>query len=263
MKVLILGGSGMLGHRMAKVLEELDPIVPRRDEFNAPESIAKFGLADGDWVINCIGAIPQKNKSADEMQRINADFPRLLAFEGNYRFIQIATDCVYSGKTGNYTELANKDAEDVYGYTKKLGEPANFMNLRCSIVGAELTSKKSLFEWVANQPKGATINGFINHFWNGITTDAFARIVLGIIQNDFWLRRTQHIVPYDVVSKYELIKMMAERLGRDDLEIMPTITEGVDRTLRTIYPEANRKLWQLGGYGLPTIQELISEIEVN
>ena len=264
MKILILGAEGMLGHKVVKALKNLNPIAPTRQEYNAPDSIARFGLQENDWIINCIGIIPQKNQSAEDMQRINADFPRFLAMEGSHRFIQIATDCVFAGTKGNYTELSQRDATDAYGQSKKLGESESFMNLRCSIIGSELTSKKSLFEWVKNQPIGASIKGFVNHIWNGITTDAFARIVRGIILEDLWIPKTQHIIPDNRVSKYELIKLMAQRLGRNDLEIIPTITERVDRTLDTEYPYINRLLWDMAGYFYPpSIEHLIEEMAVD
>lgn len=264
MKVLVLGASGMLGHKVANALKDFDLIAPTRQEYNAPDSIARFGIRENDWVINCIGIIPQKNTNAEEMQRINADFPRFLAMEGSHRFIQIATDCVFKGDRGGYSELSSRDATDNYGNSKKLGESVSFMNLRTSIIGSELTAKKSLFEWVKNQPKGATIKGFVNHYWNGITTDAFARIVRGIIKEDLWIAKTQHVVPEGQISKYELIKLIARRLDRDDLTIIPTITNPINRTLKTVFPHTNLHLWDIGGYFYPpSIEYLIEEMAVD
>lgn len=264
MKVLVLGASGMLGHRVAKTLSDLEPIAPTRQEYEAYDSLDKYNLRSHDWIVNCIGAIPQKGKDADEMKRTNADFPIWLAHNTKARIIQIATDCAYSGYTGNYNELSLRDARDGYGMTKIMGEGIQALRLRCSIIGAERTAKKSLFEWVKNQPQGATINGYINHYWNGITTDAFASIVRGIIKKDLYQKFIQHLVPANSVSKYELINLILQRLGRTDIEVLPTITDKVDRTLTTFYPEVNSKLWKLGGYSHPpTIQKLVEEMAVD
>lgn len=264
MKVLVLGAQGMLGHRVAKALKDFDLIAPGRSDYNAPDSIARYGLTDEDYVINCIGAIPQKDKDVDEMRRINAEFPHLLRADGEFRVIQIATDCAFYGDAGNYSENSLRNAHDVYGRSKIMGEVVSFMNLRCSIIGPELTSKKSLFEWVRNQPLGATLHGYVRHRWNGLTTDAFAQIVKGIIQNDLWFAGMQHLVPADAMTKHELIKAIARRTGRNDLNIIPEITGIVDRTLITVRPHVNDLLWSKAGYDrAPTIQEMIDTLAID
>jgi len=264
MKVLVLGASGMLGHRVTKTLSDLELIAPTRQEYNAFDSLDKYLLSSDDWIVNCIGAIPQKGKDADEMKRINADFPSWLAHNTKARIIQIATDCAYSGYSGNYNELSLRDARDGYGMTKIMGEGIAAMRLRCSIIGSELTAKKSLFEWVKNQPEGATIKGYINHHWNGITTDAFAKIVRGIIKKDTYHNFIQHVIPANQVTKYELIKLITQRLGRTDIEVIPTIAEPVNRTLTTFFPDINKKLWNYAEYRHPpTIQKLVEEMAVD
>lgn len=263
MKVLVLGAGGMLGHRVVRKLNGLNVIAPTREEYNAPESLDRFELTQRDWVINCIGAIPQKGYNGSEMLKLNADYPRLIA-DTPARVVQIATDCAFSGSRGAYTEDDERDAQDHYGLSKIQGELPNFMNIRCSIVGPELTAKKSLFEWVNNQPQGERINGFVSHRWNGITTDAFGEIVAGIIRANFFAHGTQHVIPADAVNKYQLVKAFAKKLGREDLELMPAITAKVDRTLSTIRPGLNITLWRLAGYSEPpTIQELIDSMAVD
>lgn len=265
MKVLVLGAGGMLGHQIIKELKHFDVIAPTRDEYNAPDSIERFGLRPGDSVINCIGVIPQKNQDADIQQKINGDYPNLLATHKELYFIQIATDCVFNGKTGPYDESSPKNAEDSYGKSKISGEvfAKNWLNLRCSIIGPELTGKRSLFEWVKNQPKNAVINGYINHYWNGVTTQAFARVISGILSSDFGIAGTQHLVPLDYVSKYELIQMFINKLGRTDIELIPTITEKIDRRLSTKFDNVNRLLWRGARYiRPPRIIEMVGTMEV-
>ena len=264
MKILVLGASGMLGHRVARELKDLNVIAPSRTDYNAPDSLARYELTDDDYVINCIGAIPQKDKDMNEMRRVNSEFPHLLRAEGNFRVIQIATDCAFYGDTGNYGEDSLRNAQDFYGRSKIYGELPSFMNLRCSIIGPELTAKKSLFEWVRNQPQGETLHGFVRHRWNGITTDAFAKIVRGVIENDLWFAGMQHLVPANQVTKHELVKLIATRTNRDDLNIVPAITGIVDRTLRTTRPYLNDLLWSKAGYdNVPSIQDLVSAIAVD
>lgn len=261
--ILVLGAEGMLGHRVVRALAGHDVIAPKRSEYQAPDSLDQFNLSRDDYVINCIGAIPQKGYRPNEMVKLNSHFPHLLAQEGR-RVIQIATDCTFSGSRGDYTEADTRDATDDYGLSKINGEPESFMNIRTSIVGPELTSNKSLFEFVRNQPKGATLKGFTSHHWNGITTDAFAQVVRGVIDQGLYMTGTQHLVPADKVSKYQLLKMFANKIGRSDLDIMPTITARIDRTLATIRPQLNAALWNVAGYPQPpTIQLLIDSMAVD
>jgi dTDP-4-dehydrorhamnose reductase len=263
MKVLVLGAGGMLGHRVVKALKGLDVIAPTRAEYEAPNPLAKFKLGQEDYVVNCIGAIPQKGHTPDSMKQLNTHFPHILSMEG-LRVIQIATDCAFAGTKGNYSETDTRDATDPYGTSKINGEVVQFMNLRTSIIGPELSGKKSLFEWVRNQPIGATIHGYANHHWNGVTTDAFGAIVRGVIERDKWGHGIQHVVPADKVSKYKLVKMIATKVGRTDLDILPTITALVDRTLATIAPDTNAGLWGIAGYNRPpTIQELITSMALD
>jgi dTDP-4-dehydrorhamnose reductase len=139
--------------------------------------------------------------------------------------------------------------------------PPNWIHLRSSIIGPELTNKKSLFEWVKGQPEHAQVFGYANHYWNGVTTKAFSKVVAGVIRHRFFLMGTHHLVPHDQVSKYELVKMIASKTGRHDLEVIPKIVEPFNRTLGTSHKGVNRHLWQLAGYRvIPTIEQMLDEL---
>lgn len=266
MKVLLLGAEGMLGHEVAKHLQGFDLIAPTREQYSAFDSLDQFSLTCADVIINCIGAIPQKGYDPKDMMRLNAHFPKFLDDNTDAMIIQIATDCVFSGRAGSYDEDYSRDATDPYGQSKIFGEiiGSNWLHLRCSIIGAEQRGKKSLFEWVRNQPYNSTIYGYANHYWNGLTTRAFGQMVRGILDQEFFMVGTQHIVPADRVSKYELLKMIAMRTGRKDLNILPKIVEPVNRTLDTIHPALNKELWKIAGYPvIPTIESMVSQMELD
>jgi dTDP-4-dehydrorhamnose reductase len=236
-----------------------------------PDPLHDLGI--GDYVINCIGVINKSivEESAASRQSallINSLFPyRLddLASKLGFKIIQIATDCVFSGKKGGYLESDLHDTIDTYGKTKSLGEvpSENMMNLRVSIIGREVSSKVSLFEWVRNQPANAQIHGYSDHFWNGITTKAFSRICRGIIENSGFVAGTHHLIPADTMSKFELVTSIANKTGRSDIDVLERPSgKPVDRTLATINASLNEQMWVNGGYSLiPNIASLVSDMD--
>lgn len=252
--VTILGATGMLGSACAKVLPNAQ--LPTRNEFDALKDVPNFS----GWVINCIGAIPQRVSQSDLMRKLNTDFPINLS-NSNAKVIQIATDCVFSGKHGNYSENSDKDPIDEYGRSKLAGEVAISLKIRCSIIGPD-QKNASLFEWVRSQPEGSTLNGYVNHIWNGISTNIFANLAKKIIDTDFWEPSTFHLVPKNSVSKFELVRLIARHIGRDDLIITPVSAQNsINRTLSTNNLEINEYLWQLAGFSeVPTIQEIVEQI---
>lgn len=277
MQVAILGKTGMLG---AIVVGEFvgagfDVVGTTREQLDAQtasvEDIENV-IAGVNYVVNCIGIIKPyiHDDNSAEVQRaviVNSLFPHRLAQASNRtgaKVIQIATDCVYDGVNGGYVEHDKHNATDVYGKTKSLGEVSadNFLNLRCSIIGREEKGYLSLLEWFLRQPKGAKLNGFKNHFWNGITTKAFAKICVGIIQNDAWFYGLQHVVPADIMDKADLLREFAMAFDRNDVHITDANTQAaVDRTIQTINPPRNQELWQHARYAAtPTISQMIREI---
>jgi dTDP-4-dehydrorhamnose reductase len=224
------------------------------------------------WAVNAIGVIKPyiHDDNAFEVERatrVNSIFPHTMARAAEKtgcRVMQIGTDCVYSGLRGNYSESDSHDALDVYGKTKSLGEvfSPNVFHLRCSIIGPEPANFLSLLEWFLCQPKGSSLNGFTNQKWNGITTLHFAKICLGIFAEDIDLPHVQHLIPSGFVTKYDLLRTLANSYKRDDLNVRPAeAPSAVDRTLTTINSELNRRLWKAAQYDhIPSIAEMVPEL---
>ena len=221
------------------------------------------------FVINCIGAIKptitDKKESINNAISINSLFPLKISQTGidlDFNYIQIGTDCVFSGSKGKYLESSMTDATDVYGKTKIVGEipSANKALIRSSIVGPETGNGKSLLNWFLRTEE-TEVNGFTDHGWNGVTTLNFAKIVLGITKNQKNNIKLQHLIPKDKVSKYELLLLFQEYFSKQ-IKINDVISNNrVDRTLKTNNSKTNEELWKLGGYQkIPSIRENISEL---
>jgi dTDP-4-dehydrorhamnose reductase len=287
-KILILGSGGMLGCQVVKKLKNIKKVklyVTYRKKkiinyknikfikFDAtnPESLNKYS-SSFDYVINCIGIIKPyiDEKNQDSIHNaiiVNSILPFCLSKIFNRKktkIYQIATDCVFSGNFGNYIETDKHDCIDVYGKTKSLGEikAENFYNIRCSIIGLELKNKLSLLEWFINNPFKEKINGFSNHDWNGLTTKAFGEVIKTIIQKKIKIPNNFHLVPKNIVSKFELLKILQKKYNRNDIVITKTNSnQSINRTISTIYKNINKKIWQNTLYKkIPTINELIMDL---
>jgi len=259
MKILILGSTGMLGSMVLDYLSKkgLDITTPFREE------LEYIRYADYDWIINCIGIIKQKLTDPRDAIRINALYPYMLSEEApKAKIIQIATDCVFSGKKGHYTEDDEHDASDIYGKTKSLGEvmKPNFYNIRTSIVGID-KANISLLSWFLSQEKNATVKGYTNYHWNGITTLHFAKLCYALMKKKRSVPNNFHFFPKDVVNKYGLLNIFAEKFNRKDIRIEPFVAkDGIDRTLSTIC-KVNSSLWKDMGYDTPpTIEQMVGEL---
>ena len=248
MKVVILGQDGMLGHVVKKVFqqESCEVIGYGREAFEVyPRKLNDLGGRlstlmgfETDYVINCIGAIkPTFQSTPDHTIPVytNAVFPHQLATWGELtstHIIHITTDCVYSGNRGKYIEDDPHDALDNYGKSKSLGEPEHAMVLRTSIFGPEQGGRKrSFLEWIKSQD-GKTINGYSNHYWNGLTTLELANCLFDIVDADIWTKGLFHVFSEDI-TKYDMVKTIVEAYGLDivvDEHETPTC---IDRTLRT------------------------------
>ena len=294
-KVIVLGGSGMLGSMVADYLsrdsklevaattrtEELAAIGRERLsnvswqllDAAAMDPGANTNLLQGyDWAVNAIGIIKPliHDDNAFEVERairVNALFPHTLArlaVTSGTRVLQIATDCVYAGTKGRYVEQDAHDPIDVYGKTKSLGEvyADTVHHLRCSIIGPEFKEPKSLLEWFLGQPHAGTVNGFTNHRWNGVTTLHFAKLCHGIITQEIPLPHLQHITAREEVTKYEMLQFFARSFGREDLTINSTEAAVlIDRTLSTTDEGLNNKVWTAAGYSQPpTVPDMLSEL---
>ena len=287
MNIAILGSTGMIGSASTFHLSSLGHSVIEVNRkgvsITGGNEVRKFdvlkdsvsqlldSLPSDVIVINLIGVIRHKieldsEESISQAQKVNSVFPKILVKEANklnLQIIQIATDCVFSGESGTYSEDSAMDPIDIYGETKAAGEMVarNLLTLRVSVVGREVKNHVELMDWVLSQPFSSEIKGYNNHFWNGITSLHFAKILDGILKNGLNTFGTYHLIPTGVVNKLELVQMIANLAERNDLEIMETAAEKpIDRTLRTNYNEINVEFWKSAGYqAIPTIRMMLDE----
>lgn len=237
MKIYVFGPNGMLGNYLVKYLSSYFDVIPiSRKDFdlngNFKEIPEKYEFFPDDVIINAAGIIKQRHYSQEELIKVNSLFPHFLSTL-NCNVIHITTDCVFSGKDGFYNEDSFHDCIDDYGKSKSLGENLNLTIIRTSIIGEEVENKKSLLEWVRSN-KNQNINGYLNHFWNGVTCLELSKQIYNIIETNSYWKGVRHYHSPDAVSKYELVSHINEiyKLGNN---IIPTMEKYCDRTLTSKY----------------------------
>lgn len=257
MKLLVLGGSGMLGHTAyrgfaaAPGVEAFATLRGDGARRHFPDAL-QAGLVSGvdvldtdalatvmarirpDVVVNCVGLVKQLASAKDPLAAlpINAIFPhrlsRLCALLGA-RMVHVSTDCVFRGDRGMYKDDDFADADDLYGRSKLLGEvdAPHAITLRTSIIGRELSGNHALVDWFLAQ--SGRVRGFTRAVFSGLTTDELTRVILRHVLPNPGLHGVWQ-VSVAPISKHDLLLLLREAYGRDT-EIEPDPSLVLDRSL--------------------------------
>jgi len=279
--ILVTGAHGMLGHVACRVLNEKHRVIAvcrsPRDSYPAlggvnerrfslidevdlvdPTSLARRLPGDVSVVVNCAGLIKQRPEAQDPMAilRANALVPRRLADwceARGARLVHISTDCVFSGRCGNYSEADTPDPVDLYGLSKLVGEIATVphLTLRTSIIGPQLSGSEGLFAWFVAQ-RGKAVQGYARAIFSGLTTLAFARILDPVIAGGSTLGGLYHVAA-PPISKYTLLQEIERRLA---LGITVRRDDGMacDRSLD------GRRFSAASGIAIPGWQEMLDAL---
>lgn len=256
---MILGATGMLGSAMTRVISEADEheviALSRASEarqwFPADIRARFFGGLDvdnyenlarafanhrPDVVVNCIGVVKQLAAASDVLSSvpINSLLPHRLAQLCGMvgaRLVHISTDCVFSGKSGNYVESDTPDAKDLYGTSKLWGEVhgPHTITLRTSIIGPELNSSRGLLGWFLSQ--SSSVRGYRRAIFSGLPTVELSRIVRDLILPRADLSGLYHVSTH-AIDKDSLLRLFAAAYGKD-IEIVADDSLVIDRSLNS------------------------------
>lgn len=188
-----------------------------------------------DVVINAIGLLNQfaENNQAAAVN-LNGFLPHFLAeiTDGTpTQVIHMSTDCVFSGKTGGYTETSLPDGATFYDRSKAIGELNDSKNLtlRNSIVGPDIKPTGiGLLNWFMQQ-QGPSVNGFTGAIWTGQTTLQLAKTM------EVAAKQRAHglvnAVPSTSITKYDLLRLFNHYLRNDKLTINAINGINADKSL--------------------------------
>jgi dTDP-4-dehydrorhamnose reductase len=276
-RVLILGGDGMLGHQLRRELGRSHEVLAtvRRSREAADVAALGEGVAFGidvrdfdrvngvvtrfrpDAVVNAVGIVKQRKEAEDPLASIetNALFPHRLArlcTVTGARVVHLSTDCVFSGRVGHYRESDRPDPEDLYGRSKLLGEVGKpHLTLRSSIIGLEMGRRQGLVEWFL--ASRGTIQGYRRVLYSGLTTLEMSRLVARLLDRHPDLEGLWHVAS-EPIDKYTLLVRLARALDRRDLAIEPVDEPVCDRSLcGDAFAEAT-------GYRAPSWEAMLAEL---
>lgn len=275
MRILVLGGDGMLGHRLVLRLagrhgvaftlrgETVPEVLPAGAEGHTGIDVRDLGrLADvfaavqPQAVVNCVGLVKQRPLGQDVVaaSEINAVAPHRVASlcrAVGARFVNISTDCVFSGARGNYTEQDMPDPPDVYGMTKLLGEVTGpgCITLRTSMIGREIKHHLGLLDWFLAQ-KGP-VRGFRRAVFSGLTAVELARVIESIVVDHPQAEGLYHLSAAPI-SKHDLLHILAKWYAHP-IPIVSDDTVAIDRSLDS------SRLRAAFGYRPPEWDEMVGQ----
>lgn len=285
MKILVLGGTGMLGFQLLKTSIEysfdcftivrrkssliekfpafpIEKIFQISDASNFEELEAIITIVKPDFIINAIGIVKKASNKSNYVINIeiNSLLPHKLAeicHSLNSRLIHISTDCVFDGLKGNYSLNDQPNAIDLYGNSKFLGE-VNYgrnITIRTSIIGHELSENKmGLLDWFLSQKK--EVLGFTNAIFSGVTTLELSRIIFGILVNSKIEQSGLFQIATLPINKLELLRLFGKVYNKN-IEIIPSGDLKINRSLNGSHFN------ELFNYRPPSWQKMLNELKLD
>lgn len=280
MKILVLGASGMLGFALHRVLKDsgFDVIGVVRSPL-PPASAWCYGLEyrcgidvrkiddvlrtvrdeHATVVINATGvrSAGAPGSGTGDMLSVNAVFPRLMgcaAVSLKFHFIHFSSDGVFSGVRGMSDEQCLPDPADAYGVSKFLGEPggSHALVFRTSLLGRGIEPNDSLVDWFLRQR--GVVRGFRRAIFSGLPVQEIARIIAThVLPRPAMLTGLYHLSA-EPITKYELLNLVREAWGVEDVRVEPEDSVAIDRSLDS------RRFRSISGYQPPAWQDLIGEM---
>ncbi len=272
MKVLILGSSGLLGNTLKIFLKEkkirLYFISKKKTSksnlnlrnfknFKKLEQIIK--KINPKYIINCIGVTHHRKTNENKINTkfINSTLPLYLSklcLEYKIYLVHISTDCVFSGKSGNYSEKSRKNPIGYYGLTKSKGEVKNryTTTIRTSFIGPEVKTKNQLLNWFLAQKN--EIKGFDKAFFSGLTSLELSNIIYTYFLKKHFFYNFILNIGGPKISKYKLL-LLISKIFKKKIIIKKFSKLKIDRSLNS------KKFRKLSKYKMKKWDKMLVELK--
>ena len=277
MRVLILGIDGMIDHKIAQSLSKDHQLIGSSRKKIKPEDLGlkKCNLIFHDFckhntlnllnetipdvIINCAGITIRRGINENEFntELLNSNLPHILSdwVEANEKkLIHFSSDCVFSGKKGNYLDESEPDAVDTYGLSKSNGEVKSkkTLTIRCSIIGREIFNHTELFEWLFSM-KNKKIEGYKNVIYSGVTSIWMGKLIKHILNDYFDLNGIYNISSIPI-SKYDLLNKLSESFNLN-------VDISANSNIKSNKVLISKKFTEITGINPPNWDDLIVEFK--
>ena len=277
MKILVLGVDGMIGHKIAQTLSQDFKVIGTTRKKIKPEDLGikkcelihhdfltdnTFNLLNKkipDVIINCAGVTIRRgiNENKSNTESLNTNLPHTLndwALANKKKLIHFSSDCVFSGKKGNYLDESEPDALDVYGLSKSRGEIKNHktLTIRCSIIGREIFNHTELFEWLFSM-KNKKIEGYKNVIYSGVTSIWMGKLIRHILNHNSDLSGIYNISSLPI-SKFDLLNKLSESFNLN-------IDISANSNIKSNKVLISKKFTEITGINPPNWDDLIIEFK--
>lgn len=246
MKILVLGGSGLVGSRFLDLynskFEISSPSHDELDILSVDELNNKVKESQAEVVINFTGytnvdeAEKEKDIHSGLAYKLNVlavgNLAKICAENGNH-FIHLSTDYVFNGrKDAPYVESDKPDPVCWYGMTKMLGEEEilsidmDYTVARVEMPYSSHFLKKSDFArtFLKMLQDGKEINGIYDQKITPIFVDDLVKALSLIVEKKpkgiYHLASTNHTTPYDfanlIAEKFNLDKNLVKKVSFEE-----------------------------------------------
>jgi dTDP-4-dehydrorhamnose reductase len=234
MKILVLGGSGLVGSRFCGMASDYEISAPSHDELDLLDfkSVEEHLLrSDAEAVINfaAFTNVDEAEKEKDDpdglVYKLNVTVPEVLARgcsdSGKY-LIHISTDYVFDGtKPSPYKEEDTPAPVNWYGTTKMLGEEKvstvseEFLIVRPEMpYSAHFEKKLDIARtFVKMLIEGKEINGVSDQKITPVFVDSLVEGLLRLLEAK--ASGIYHLASTDYTTPYDFARLIGEKFGLD------------------------------------------------
>ena len=237
MKTLVLGGSGFVGYYLAKHFNATSASAHQKEGYVKLDITDKEEVSEvlnkikPELIINsaAIADVDLCEKEKETAMLVNGyavEWLSSLSKEIGAKFVQISTDYVFDGLTGNYTEEDNPNPINEYGKSKLIGEENALKNdaivLRIEMpYGINVAKNKNVFfESVINNLKdGKTVNAALDQIISPTFVEDIPKAVEVLVEKG--ANGIFHLASKEHFSRFEFVNVIADVFNFDKTIIKP------------------------------------------
>lgn len=252
MKILILGGSGMLGRTLAAATREGGHEVIVHANSASGEEYVHADLTEAGSIGRLVGSlgpnvvvnlvaltnVDRCEIDPDLAFKMNAKIPAALALaaDQNMRLIHISTDHVYDREGADPSSETDTKLRNLYAITKLAGElpiqASSGVVLRTNFFGPSADPRRKSFSDAIRSAleSGEGFSGFNDVYFNPLTMSRLSSEILRVVNN--WRPGVYNLGSRGGLSKFRFAQLVAKRYGFDSQQLRSRSLSDADLAAR-------------------------------